>query len=142
MYKVVITGTMLALSLNGVAQQDKKSEKARKNVVEANKDLREAKRDSVADFKKFKQEAELSIKENQKKIAELKLHKMNENIESKEKYDKKVLALEQKNNELKNKIEGCETIKTSMWSSFKSEFNHDMNELGHAIRDIGVDNKK
>lgn len=142
MYKIVITSSILALSIHGMAQQDRKSEKARKNVAEANKDLREARLDSAADFRKFKQEAELSIRENQKKIAELRTRKAHENKEMKDKYDRKVLALEQKNNDLKKRIEKSETTKTNMWSSFKSEFSHDMNELGHAITDFGVDNKR
>ena len=62
--------------------------------------------------------------------------------EVKEKYDKKVSALEQKNNDLKKKIEASNNTQSSKWSSFKREFNHDMDELGHAIKDIGVDNKK
>ena len=28
------------------------------------------------------------------------------------------------------------------WESFKTEFNHDMDELGNAFRDLTIDNKK
>ena len=90
----------------------------------------------------FKKDAETKINENQKKIAELKAKKSSDDKEVKAKYDKKILALEKKNNELKKKIEGCTNTKTSKWSSFKREFNHDMDELGHAIKDIDVDNTK
>jgi len=30
----------------------------------------------------------------------------------------------------------------SDWQSFKREFNHDMDELGHSLKDFTVDNKK
>jgi hypothetical protein len=32
--------------------------------------------------------------------------------------------------------------KQSDWESFKREFNHDMDELGQALKDLTVDNKK
>lgn len=134
--------SLLLLSLSSQAQQDKKSEKARKNVAEANKELREARLDSAADYNQFKKEAELAIVENQKKIAELRADKAMENKETKEKYAKKVSELEQKNNELKHRINSAETTKTDRWSSFKREFSHDMTELGQSIRDLGVNNKK
>lgn len=52
------------------------------------------------------------------------------------------MALEKQNNMLRKKIETCDNTKTSMWTSFKQEFNHDINELGLAIKNIGVDNEK
>ena len=30
----------------------------------------------------------------------------------------------------------------SNWESFKREFNHDMDEIGQALKDLTVDNKK
>jgi len=140
--RFTITGVIVATSLTSFGQENKKAEKERKNVAEAQKDLGEAKADSAADFKAFKKDAETKISENQKKIAELKAKKSSDDKKVKEKYDKNILALEKKNNELKKKIEGCTNTKTSKWSSFKREFNHDMDELGHAIKDIGVDNTK
>ena len=137
-----ITGVIVAASLTVFGQENKKAKEARKDVAQSQKDLREAKTDSAADFKKFKKDAEAKISENQKKIAELKAKKSNDSKEVKEKYDKKVLALEKKNNELKKKIEAADKTQTSMWSSFKREFNHDMDELMHAIKDIGTDNVK
>ena len=75
-------------------------------------------------------------------IASLKAKKTTDTKEVKDRYDKPVIALEQKNHDLKKKINGAGTVKTSAWPTFKREFNHDLNELGHAIKDIGVDNTK
>ncbi len=144
-----ITGALTALSVTAFAQQDKKVAKAKKEVVEAEKDLTKAKielteatKDSAADYQRFRNETAQKISENDKKIAELKAKRADEIKEDKAKYDAKVVALEQKNNELKRKAEGSETVKTSAWTSFKREFNHDMDELGKALKDITVDNKK
>jgi chromosome segregation ATPase len=140
--KLTVTGIMLASGFTSFSQENKKAEKERKNVAEAQKDLGEAKADSAADFQAFKKDAEEKISSNKTKIAELKAKKSTENKETKAKYDKKVLALEKKNNELNSKIEQCGNTKTSKWASFKREFTHDMDELGHAFKDIGVDNTK
>jgi hypothetical protein len=138
--KVAVTCIMVTVSLTTFAQQNKKAAKERKDIAKAEKNLGEAKADSAADFNAFKKDAETKIAENQNKIAELKLKKTSDNMEVKEKYDKKVLTLEKKNNDLKLKIDQCADTKTSKWSAFKREFTHDIDELGHAIRDIGVDN--
>jgi len=137
-----VTIVMAVAGFTAFGQQDKKAKEARKDVAQSQKDLREAKTDSAADFQKFKKDAETKISENQKKIAELKTKKSNESKEMKEKYDKKVLALEKKNNELKKKIESSDKTKTSMWTSFKREFNRDMDKLGDEIKSIGFDTTK
>lgn len=137
-----LTGVMIAASLTTFAQEDKQAKKARKDLTEAKKDLREAKTDSAADYQKFKTASETKIRENQMEIATLKAKKSNDTKQVKDRYDKRVIALEQKNNDLKKKIKGASTVKTSAWSTFKREFNHDMQELGHAIKDVGVDNTK
>lgn len=103
----------------------------------------QAKSDSIADYKKFKKDAEMKIENNKQKIAELKAKKSSENKEVKEKYDKRVATLEEKNNELKQKVNSYnETSNSAKWASFKREFNHDMDELGKAMKDIGKDNTK
>lgn len=137
-----ITGIIAMAGLSATAQENKKAADARKEVASVKKDLNEAKIDSAEDFHKFKKEAEIKIKDNQKKIAELKAKKSNDSKEVKKKYDKKVLALETKNNELKNKIEKADDTKTSMWASFKRGFNHEMDELGDAFKDMNADHSK
>jgi hypothetical protein len=133
--KVALTSIIAITSITAISQENKQAANARR-------DLKEAKTDSADDYNRFKKEAEITIKENDKKISELKAKKSDANKDIKAKYDKKVLALEQKNKSLKTKIEGSTKTKTEMWATFKREFNHDMEELGHAIRDIGVDNSK
>ena len=114
----------------------------KKTETETQKDLRLAKTDSLEDYKKFKTDAEMRISENDKRIAKLKEKKSDESQEVKDKYNKKIQALEERNNKLKTKVKESENTPTSTWSSFKREFKHDMDELGNAIKDIGVDNKK
>ncbi len=72
----------------------------------------------------------------------MKERKADESKEVKEKYNQRIDALQERNEILKKRMKDSETTKTSMWSSFKREFKHDMDELGKAIKDIGVDNAK
>lgn len=49
--------------------------------------------------------------------------------------------MEQKNKELKVKIDSYKNDVNSDWKAFKKEFNHDMDQLGKSLKDFTVDNK-
>jgi DNA-binding helix-hairpin-helix protein with protein kinase domain len=138
--KLTLFSAMAVASLTSFGQQDKKVAKAKKNLAEAKQDLKEAKTDSVADYLAFKKEAELDIKENKQKISNLRAKKIENAKEEQAKYDKKVLAIEQKNDELEKRINGSSTTKTSMWTSFKAEFRKDMKNLESSMIEIGIVN--
>ena len=50
--------------------------------------------------------------------------------------------LEQKNTELKKILSDYKDEGQDKWTSFKNEFNHDMDELGKAFKDLTVKNLK
>jgi hypothetical protein len=135
MKKIVVifcmTSLMMVVSLLAFGQ-DKK----------AKEDLRAAKVDSAADFQKFKTNAEWNIGENRRSLVALKMKKSSDNVAIKEEFNKQVLLLEKRNNDLNKKIAESDNVKTTMWTSFKTEFNHDMDELSDAINDIGSKNKR
>lgn len=102
-----------------------------------------AEMNDTAGYHKFREDAEKRIKENEKRIAELKKEKKEGTQEVQDKYNKKVADLEQKNMELKKRVSDYTYDNNqSKWNQFKREFNHDMKELGQAIKDIGKDNVK
>ncbi len=140
---MAVTGIMAVTAITVSAQQpDKKAEAARKEVAEDQKELAAAKKDSASDYQKFRNESELKITKNKKDIAELKARKANENKEVQVKYNKKVSALEQKNNELRKKMEGYKESDKSTWASFKHSFNHELDELGKSISAMAEKNMK
>ena len=55
-------------------------------------------------------------------------------------HENKIAKLEEKNRELKQKLDNYETSQSD-WEAFKTEFNHDMDEFGKAFKDLTVDNK-
>ena len=54
--------------------------------------------------------------------------------------EKKLAMLEQKSGEMKIKLAEYKEDGTENWISFKNEFNHDMDELGTAFKDLTVNN--
>jgi hypothetical protein len=140
--KLTVTGLIAISSLNSYGQQNKKAEKERKNVAEAQQDLMEAKADSAASLKNFNEKSELEIAENQKKINALKTKKISHDKETDATYDKKVLALEKQNSELKKRISSSGKTKTNAWYSFKEDFKRDMDKLVENIKDIEFKNTK
>ena len=48
--------------------------------------------------------------------------------------------LENKNTELKNKLNEYKEVSTDKWAIFKKEFDHDMNELGEALKNLTSNN--
>ena len=154
MKKTIMTMTVVALmtlttSISYGQTVDKKTEKARENVQEAKKEvvkakheLKEAQMDSVKEYNLFKQESEVKIKHNEKRIAELKLEYSKLNSEVKVEYQKKLAELEQKNTELNGKLKTYKINEDKKWKTFKKEFSHDMDELGKALKDFTVKNNK
>jgi hypothetical protein len=64
----------------------------------------------------------------------------NEKIEAKAAYEIKIAELEQKNKNLKQKMDDYKVTGKTEWEQFKSEFNRDMEKLGKAFQDLVVNN--
>ncbi|MBK7762879.1 MAG: peptidase M23 [Bacteroidetes bacterium] len=136
-------------TLNTDAQQNKKAAKARSDVKDAKKDLDEANFDlqkagidSTEDNMIFKRDAEKSIEDNKRAIAELKVKKWNATEEEIERYNRKVAMLEKRNDKLQRQIHNMDAANVKNWQSFKREFKHEMNELGKSIKDLGINHAK
>jgi hypothetical protein len=125
-----------------VQDAKEKVQDEKKDVMDAQHDLAKAEQDSIAKFEEFRNAQIEKINENDKKIAELKESSKMEKKDAREKTEKKIAELEKRNNELRAKITNYKYDGKSSWESFKIEFNHDMEELGHAFKDLTVKNTK
>jgi hypothetical protein len=94
--------------------------------------------DSVANYEKFKAEADVKISDNRQKIAALKTKASSDDKEESEKNDLKILAVEQKNNEMETRIRNASDTRTNMWLVFMREFKRDMTSLEYAIKELGI----
>jgi len=127
-----------------------KQEAAQVKVQDAKQELNTAQKDANAaamvvataeEWEAFRNESELKIKANEIRITELnvKMKKPGEIFD--EIYEKKITNLEQQNREMRARLVAYEKSQSN-WESFKREFNHDMDEIGQALKDLTVDNKK
>jgi hypothetical protein len=125
-----------------------KADKAQDKVQAAKQDLLDAEKKSAEAAQKaayaeewriLKAESETTIKDNETQIATLK-SKMKKTTKSVDvAYNKSIDDLEARNTAMRNRISNYDN---SNWESFKREFNHDMQELGAAFKDLTVNNKK
>ena len=128
---------------------DKKSDKARENILEekqdvvkAKQDLKEAQKDSVADYQNFKKESEARILNNEKSLADLKVKVSKADLKDKAGYEENLAILKQKNANLKKRFVDYKLNGETKWSSFKTEYNNDMDALEKELKNFTVENKK
>jgi len=137
-------------SFIGCQSPTEKKEAAEKDLQEAKQDVREAQQEvvdslhraaTVAEYEAFKADAQVRIKRNNDRIAELRVKRSKPGKAMDEYYETRIVALEKRNRELKEEIDSYDRSRSD-WGEFKREFNHDMNEIGEAIEDLFEDNKK
>lgn len=123
---------------------EQKLAEAKTDVTEAKQDARDANTQTAVqnDWQAFKTAAESKIAVNEKIIVEYKTRMTTSDGKLRAKYDKKIDALETKNAALKTKLENYKDDDKTSWDKFKTEFNHDMDELGTALKGFSVNDKK
>lgn len=114
---------------------------AKENVIEAKEDLDEAGLKYQAEMENYRKVSSEKIMENEKTIADFRVKIENKKKEVKADYEAKIAALDQKNKNLKQKMNEYKATGKVEWEEFKSEFNHDMDELGNAFQSLVVDNE-
>lgn len=143
---ILMAGTVLT----SCQTPDQKVDAARDKVQDARQDLNKAQKEAydaenkqidAEEWKTFKSETEISIKNNELRIAELKvqLEKPGKTFDAI--YKQRIETLEQKNKDMRIRLDAYEKDGTD-WETFKREFNNDMNELGKALKDFTIDSKK
>jgi len=141
----IITGTIFTACLSSsqkVENAEDKVEDAQKAVLDAKSDLNMARQDSITEIQQFNTEFKNQISTNTKSIADLKVSIVNATKENKAIFEKKIAELEKRNNDLKMKLAEYNEGGTGQWQTFKSEFKHDLDELGNAFADFTVNNTK
>ncbi len=135
---VFITGAILT----SCKSSSEKVENAQENLKEANQDLAKANEEYLADIESYRKEASDKYDANEKSIAEFEARIANEKKEAKADYKKRIAGLEQKNSDIKKRMDDYKASGKEEWEKFKLEFNHDMEELGKAFTDFNVKNVK
>jgi len=131
----LVTGAIFT----GCQTQAEKRESAKENLQDAKVEAQKVA--TAEEWELFKSESEVRIIENENRIAELKVKMKKPGKVLDTQYEKRIDELEQKNRELKTRIENYEKSQSD-WESFKREFNHDVDEIGQALKDLTVDNEQ
>lgn len=111
-------------------------ENATEDVKQANQSMIESQVQFEKEWQQFKNDAELKIESNQKKIDDFNEAMKSTSEKFKDKYENEVLTLEQNNIELKKKLNDYKYEGKDNWENFKQEFNNDMDSIGNAITDL------
>ena len=85
--------------------------------------------------------AEEKISDYEKTIGELKAKMVQETKENIAKYEKTLADLEQKAGEIKKKIHEYTEEGKDKWAAYNDKFNHDLDELGKALKNFMVKSK-
>ncbi len=149
-FLAVMTSFMVSGILTSCQSTAEKADKAQDKVEDVKQDLKEAEKDATVaaqkaataeEWKMFKDETEVKIKNNETRTAELKAKMKTSGKTLDAVYSKNIEALEQRNKDLKARLDAYEKGQSD-WESFKREFNHDMDALGQALKEFSTNNKK
>ncbi len=134
----------IGLTVTSCGSSPEKVEDAKENIAEEQKDVEKAKLEYAEELEKFRADQDLRMTENEKQIADLKARSAEMKKEARADYEKRVAELETRNAELKAKLRDYQhdDKDNTKWESFKREFNHDMDEMGNAFKDLGKNNAK
>lgn len=118
---------------NSPADKAQKVENAQEDLNTAEQNLQKAVLDSTNEYDRYKMASEAKLKENDLKIAQLKANLKSDKAEIRTKYENELVALENKNAKLKTSIADYKETDKNKWEKFKTNFNHDLDELGQSI---------
>src|SRR5581483_12147060 len=130
-----ITCSIINLFLSGCNTPTEKLENAKEKANEANSNLDKANLDYKTDVENYRKETTAKIAANDKSIADFKARIESDKQDAKNDYNKKVAELEQKNTDMKKKMDDYQLAGKEKWELFKVEFSHSMDELAKAFKD-------
>ncbi len=142
----ILTMTAIALIASAVVTgcntSAQKVENAEDNVAAAEQDLTKANQEYLADLQKYREEVAMKIATNNKSIAEFNARMDNQKAEAKADYKKRIDAIQQKNSDMKKRLDEFKAESKEQWENFKAEFSRDMEDLGIAFKNMTTSNNK
>ncbi|MES2779513.1 MAG: hypothetical protein V4651_06395 [Bacteroidota bacterium] len=139
---IVTAGTIAATIISGCNSPATKVENAKEDLKEARQELSQEQKDSVADYTAFKKESEERIARNEQIIAAFKDRMVTDKRQLQKADQQMIDKLEQRNIDMRKKMEDYRTDGKDNWEAFKREFSHDMDDLGASIKNLTVKNTK
>jgi len=117
-----------------------KINQAKNDVAKANQELENAKKEYVADVATYKIKIDEKIAASRKSMLEFNVRISNEKATTKKAFQKRLAELEQRESNLKKKMDDYKMDGQENWIIFKTEFNQDMEDLEKALKDLTAKN--
>jgi TolA-binding protein len=127
---------LMLLSFAACNSPSEDVKKAEDNVEKANSELVQAEQDFALDMENYRNETKTRIARNDSSIREFKARIRNDKREAKSDYEKEIAELENKNTDMKKRIEDYKAATNEEWQSFKSSFKKEMDDLDEAVKRI------
>ncbi|HKC68354.1 MAG TPA: peptidase M23 [Bacteroidia bacterium] len=134
--KIVSVIFVSAMLLTGCSTPAEKVEKAQEDVNEANKKLDRAQEEYVTDIDNYRKIEDEKIDANNQNIADFKARIEHDKKEAKAEYERKIAELEQKNSDMKKKMDDYKADGKENWELFKADFNKGMDEIEQSLKDL------
>ncbi len=119
---------------------EKRMESAEQDLHEAKKEIKEAIKDAQTEYKDewhtFQFDNEAKLRDNEYRINELKNKMVKARGKTKLRFDKEIEIVEQRNENLKNKLAGYKDEGTEKWDEFKKEFTHELEMIEKSLSDV------
>lgn len=112
------------------------------NMVKLNKHKFVQGTKQAADWETFKKEQEAKLKDNDTHIAQLQKDKSTDDAKADATEYKQIEKLKESNSELRRRLTTYQYTDQNSWEEFKRNYNHDMDELIKALKDLFRDNSK
>jgi len=127
------------------SRPEEKIEDAKENLLEAKHDVKAAVNDALTayrdEWQPFEFDAEARIRDNEYTMNGYKKKMVKADATQKAIFNKKIEELEQRNAELKRRLEEYHDEGKVKWEEFKQGFTHDMGELEKSLKELTVDDK-
>ena len=123
----------LIVSCDSPAQ---KVENAQENVDASNKQLDQANMDYQKDMDEYRIKTADKIAANDKSLADFRARIKDQKADAKADYEKKLAGLEKKNSDIKKQMDDYKADGKDKWESFKTDFNHSMEDFGNSLKDL------
>ncbi len=142
MKKIIITLFVILFIMISVIiscnTPEQKVEKAEKNVKEANKKLDVANANYITDIDVYRVETGKRIEENTKSIADFNARIAIKKQDAKDKYERDIAALSQKNTDLQKRLQDYNADGDAKFQIFKNELNAEIYALANSIRTFTI----
>lgn len=133
---LAITAFMAGTIFTSCQSSAKKVANAQDDVIKANEELNKANQEYLEDIKSYRKITAENIVANENNIAEFKARIEKDKKTAKSDYQKKIALLEQKNSDMKKKMDDYTDQGKENWEIFKAEFNNEMDEMAKALKDM------